>query len=226
MEGAHQLIASGVGKRMMDDLRQFINGMEADENQVLSQRMEQSQKSQRDTILTFVIACLVACIVLIAAATVMISGINARKRAEEDVRAQRQLLQVTLSSIADGVIACDIQGSVTFLNPVAQSLTGWSQKDAEGKPLVEIFNIVNEQTRRTVENPALRALREGTIVGLANHTVLITKHGTAVPVDDSASPIKTADGRNAAGLIIKPGTLHFGTPAVSTAGDALVEIQP
>ena len=202
VEGAHQLIASGVGKRMMDDLRQFINGMEADENQLLSQRMEQSQKSQRDTILTFVIASLVACIVLIAAATVMISGINARKRAEEDVRAQRQLLQVTLSSIADGVIACDIQGSITFLNPVAQSLTGWSQKDAEGKPLVEIFNIVNEQTRHTVENPALRALRKGTIVGLANHTVLVTKGGTEIPVDDSASPIKTADGRMLGAVLI------------------------
>src|SRR5205823_680357 len=106
-------------------------------NQLLNQRMEESQSSQRYTIFTFVIASLVACIVLLVTATAMISGINARKRAEDDLRAQRQLLQVTLSSIADGVIACDIHGSVTFLNPVAQLLTGWNQEDAEGKPLSE-----------------------------------------------------------------------------------------
>src|SRR5207244_5675815 len=108
----------------------------------------------RYTTLTFLIANLVACIVLLGTGTVLISGINARKRAEDDLRTQRQLLEVTLSSIADGVIACDIHGLITFLNPVAQSLTGWPQEDAQGKPLNEVFNIVNEQTRRTVDNPS------------------------------------------------------------------------
>jgi PAS domain S-box-containing protein len=201
-EGARRLLASGVGKRMMDDLRQFINGMEAHENQLLAERIAESRRSQRDTILTFVVANIVACLVLLVVATLTISGINARARSEQQVREQRQLLQVTLSSIADAVIACDTDGSITFLNPVAQTLTGWSQEEAEGQRLSKVFHIVNEDTRQEVENPALRAMREGTIVGLANHTVLLTKQGNAVPVDDAGAPIKTADGKMFGAILI------------------------
>jgi PAS domain S-box-containing protein len=193
--GAYRLIASGIGKRQMDDLRQFISGMEADQNRLLIERTQESRRSQINAILTFVVASLVASIVLVATAVIITKGIVARKRAENDLRRERQLLQVTLSSIADAVIACDSQGSVTFLNPMAEDLTGWTQQEAEGQPLHNVFDLINEQTRQAVDNPALRAIREGTIVGLANHTVLRTKQGTEVPIDDSASPIKTADGR-------------------------------
>lgn len=193
-EEANQLILSGVGKRMMDDLRQFINNMEADENALLTERTEESRKSQRNTVLTFIVANLVAFTVLLGTWVIIIDGVKARRRAQDALSQQRHLLQVTLSSIADAVIACDTEGYVTFLNPVAESLTGWRQEEASGQPLMRVFDIINENTRRTVDNPALRAIREGTIVGLANHTILRTKQGTEVPIDDSASPIKTADG--------------------------------
>ncbi len=103
---------------------------------------------------------------------------------------QRQWLQVTFSSIGDAVITTDAEGKVTFLNPVAQSLTGWNQKDAAGVPLDEVFRIINQESRHTVQNPATRALREGLIVGLANHTLLIAKDGTERAIDDSAAPIR------------------------------------
>lgn len=80
------------------------------------------------------------------------------------------------------------------MNAVAESLTGWTLAEALGYPLVEVFNIVNEQTCEPVENPALRALREGLIVGLANHTILISKDDTERPIDDSAAPIRSSDG--------------------------------
>lgn len=82
---------------------------------------------------------------------------------------QRQWLQVTLSSIGDAVITTDAKGLVNFLNPVAETLTGWRQDEAVGTPLDIVFKIVNEETRETVENPATRALRDGLVVGLANH---------------------------------------------------------
>lgn len=104
-------------------------------------------------------------------------------------------LRVTLGSIGDGVIATDPNGRVVFLNPVAQSLTGWGEAEAVGQPLDRIFRIVNEQTRKEGENPAVRALREGTVVGLANHTLLIARDGTERPIDDSASPIRDAQGQ-------------------------------
>src|SRR5262245_40283428 len=95
----------------------------------------------------------------------------ARRRAEEDLRKQSEWLVVTLSSIGDAVISTDAEGRVMFMNAVAESLTGYPLAEALGLPLPDIFHIINEQSRQPVENPALRALREGTIVGLANHIV-------------------------------------------------------
>jgi PAS domain S-box-containing protein len=117
-----------------------------------------------------------------------------RQRTEESIRLERERLRITLSSIGDAVISTDADGRVTFLNEVAETLTGWPQADAAGRPLPEIFRIVNEHTRRVVENPAARALREGVIVGLANHTVLIARDGTERPIDDSAAPIRDVSG--------------------------------
>jgi PAS domain S-box-containing protein len=105
-----------------------------------------------------------------------------------------ELMRVTLSSIGDAVITTDTQGRITSLNSVAESLTGWRAHDAVGQPLDAVFVIVNETTRQPVPNPALRALREGVAVGLANHTTLIAKDGTERAIDDSAAPIRAADG--------------------------------
>jgi len=104
------------------------------------------------------------------------------------------VLAVTLQSIGDAVITTDLAGRVTDLNEVAQTLTGWSRDEALGQPLDRVFNIVNELTRQPVENPAMRALRDGVIVGLANHTVLIKKDGSECPLDDSAAPIRNEVG--------------------------------
>ena len=109
--------------------------------------------------------------------------------------------RATLASIGDAVITTDTEGRVTYLNPVAQSLTGWTQEDAAGKPLEIIFKIVNEGTRLTVENPAKRALLDGVVVGLANHTLLIAKDGKEWPIDDSAAPIRDANG-NVSGVVL------------------------
>ncbi|MBA2704753.1 MAG: PAS domain S-box protein, partial [Blastocatellia bacterium] len=114
---------------------------------------------------------------------------------------QREWLRVTLSCIGDAVITTDTKGCITFLNPVAQFLTGWTQEGAAGLPLESVFKIVNEESRRTVENPATRALREGVVVGLAHHTLLISKDGTERPIDDSAAPIRNASGE-VAGVVL------------------------
>jgi PAS domain S-box-containing protein len=117
------------------------------------------------------------------------------KQAEAALNAERELLRVTLASIGDAVISTDTQERITFLNGVAQTLTGWTRQKAEGVPLERVFHIVNEQTRQPVANPALRALREGQVVGLANHTVLIAKDGREYSIDDSAAPIRGEDGQ-------------------------------
>ena len=125
-----------------------------------------------------------------------------RQFAEQAVHEERARLQVTLASIGDGVITTDAEGKVTYLNPVAEKLTGWNLADGRGKPLVDVFVIVNEYTREPVDNPALRALREGVIVGLANHTILVARNGAEAPLDDSAAPIRDEAGKVSGAVLI------------------------
>ena len=121
--------------------------------------------------------------------------ISERRRTEQSLLQQSEWLRITLSSIGDGVAATDARGRVTFLNGVAEQLTGWSMAEAVGSPLLEVFHIVNEHTRAAVENPALRALRDGVVVGLSNHTVLISRDGRERPIDHSAAPMRDAEGK-------------------------------
>lgn len=120
--------------------------------------------------------------------------VSEKETARAALSASSELLRVTLASIGDAVITTDAHGRVVYLNPVAQTLTGWTQEDAVGNSLERVFRIVNEETRQTVENPALRALRDGQVVGIANHTVLSAKDGTEHHIDDSAAPIRDANG--------------------------------
>jgi PAS domain S-box-containing protein len=120
--------------------------------------------------------------------------ITAEVRAQEEIAEQRERLRVTLGSIGDAVLATDAEGRVAYLNPVAERLTGWSSEEAAGRPLEEIFRIINEESRQTAENPVARVLREGKVVGLANHTLLIARDGKELAIDDSAAPMRNVRG--------------------------------
>ena len=126
---------------------------------------------------------------------------QAHARAEEEVFRQREWLRVTLNSIGDGVITCDAQARVTFLNPVAEALSGWKLENALGQPFLRVFNIINEQTRQPADNIVGRVLREKRIAELANHTSLLTKDGREIPIEDSAAPILDGAG-NVTGAVL------------------------
>jgi len=121
--------------------------------------------------------------------------ITERKHAAAALAAQQEWFRVTLGSIGDGIIASDPDGHVTYMNGVAETLTGWTNDAAKGTPLVDVFHIVNETTRQPVANPAGLVIRSGHVVGLANHTVLISRDGTERPITDSAAPIRDDHGR-------------------------------
>lgn len=105
-----------------------------------------------------------------------------------------ELLRVTLTSIGDAVITTDNEGRVTSLNQAAVALTGWTQDEAAGRPLEEVFRLVNEHTRQAVEIPLKKVLEQGKVVGLANHTILVSKDGSEHPIDDSAASNRDAEG--------------------------------
>lgn len=116
--------------------------------------------------------------------------------------AEKELAQVTLKSIGDAVITTDDQGCIKYFNPVAERLTGWSSKEAEGKQLSEVFIIVNETTRKIVENPITKALSARQIVGLANYTILIARDGKEYAIEDSAAPIRDRQGEIIGAVIV------------------------
>lgn len=127
---------------------------------------------------------------------------EALERKTEELQQQREWFEVTLSSIGDAVITTDIQGKVTYLNPVAESMTGWTSAQARGEPLERVFHIINEYTQQTIENPIGKVLQTGRFVGLANHTALIDKSGRVIPIEDSAAPIRDAHGHIAGAVMV------------------------
>jgi PAS domain S-box-containing protein len=139
----------------------------------------------------------VGCLVTLTwwASTSLIQLERARERVLQEVAVREESLARTVESIGDAVIATDTGGRIDRMNPVAEELTGWRARDARGQQLADVFRILNEHTRSTVEDPVSRVLREGKVVGLANHTVLMARDGTEHPIADSAAPIKDGTGK-------------------------------
>jgi PAS domain S-box-containing protein len=185
----------------MDELRKQVDEMAAVERQLLKVRSERSERTYNVALLTTVIADVFALAMVLAFIFLLRRHLLARDRAAAAIHEQRETFRTTIASIGDAVLTTDIQGRVTYLNSVAQSLAGWTLETAAGRALEDVFHIVNEQTRAPVENPVTRVLREGAVVGLANHTLLIARDGTERPIDDSAAPIKDRSG-NIAGVVM------------------------
>ncbi len=125
----------------------------------------------------------------------LVTDVTEKRRMESALMEEKERLSVTLRSIGDGVIVTDDMGRIVLMNDVAESLTGWKQEEAVSRPLEEVFNIVNETTGIRCENPAEKVLKEGRVVGLANHTVLISRDGTRRVLGDSGAPIRDEKGK-------------------------------
>ncbi len=130
----------------------------------------------------------------VAGIVIFMEDVTERKAAEEELHRSREWFRTTLGSIGDAVIAADSSGQVTFLNPVAQELTGWNSEEAIGQPIQNIFRIIDERTHQPSKNIVEQVLREGCIFSLANHSALIRRDGHEIPIEDSAAPIRDAAG--------------------------------
>ena len=133
---------------------------------------------------------------------VIIRDITALRTAEEDLDAERERLAVTLRSIGDGVISTDVDSRIVILNREAERLTGWTQQEAIGQSLTNVFRIINEYTRESVTNPVVKVIAEGHVVGLANHTVLISRDGTERSIADSGAPIFDRESRIVGAVLV------------------------
>ena len=186
------LAGLGDSKARMDRFREAADTVLSEGKRLLDARRGRARSGGLAALLTATGLALASCFLL--ALAWQREGVHERLVA---ALASDRWLTTTLRSIGDAVIATDAEGRVAFLNPVAEALTGWTGADAQGRALDEVFCIFSEQTRLAVESPVTKVLREGTIVGLANHTVLRSKRALEVPIDDSGAPI-----RNEAGEIL------------------------
>jgi PAS domain S-box-containing protein len=125
-----------------------------------------------------------------------------RKRFEEDLNAEKERLAVTLRSIGDGFIATDMDGNVAMINNVAERLTGWRQDQIVGKPLVEIFNILNERTRKPCNTMLDRIVETGSVVGTANHAIVVSREGVERLIEISAAPIRDKTNRKLGTVLV------------------------
>src|ERR1700722_12911252 len=132
----------------------------------------------------------------------LLAAKEALEHKTEELQQQREWFEVTLASIGDAVITTDINARITYLNPVAETMTGWNCTQARGEPLERVFQIVNEHTRQPVENSIGKVLQTERVVGLANHTALIDKNGRMIPIEDSAAPIRDSHGKLAGAVMV------------------------
>ncbi len=197
-EGPDAAVRLFLGRRndsVVARVGELLLALDREELHLLAVRAGSLRAGQRAASFAFVLANLLAAAFLITIWAQSRAAAADRRLHEEELVNQREWLATTLGSIGDGVLATDAEGKVQFMNSVTARLTGWSLEEAVGRPVGEVFQIVNEYTGAEVENPVARALREGLVVGMANHTLLVSRNGGATPIDDSAAPIQSRDGR-------------------------------
>jgi PAS domain S-box-containing protein len=201
-EAALRIVLVGRGREIMDQIRILCSEIDATARSVMLTSQRATETSAQN-LRWFSVGSLAVLFCIVSAALLSIGRATAGRQnligeldaSRQEATRARDTLELTLRSIGDAVISTDERGEIRFMNLVARSLTGWADDSAIGHPLPRVFRIVNERTRETVENPVEKALRLGIVVGLANHTLLINRSGEEIPIDDSAAPIRDAEGR-------------------------------
>ncbi|HEX3659824.1 MAG TPA: CHASE3 domain-containing protein [Acidobacteriaceae bacterium] len=204
-QNAASLNAAGMnqrGKALMDAIRATLGAMQVHEANLREEQYRHARWLQRRELLSLLFSFLIVGAILVLFTRHHVRAISAsylRRIAEltrrsEELHDSQQWFQTTLESIGDAVIACDMDGLVTFMNVVAEKLTGWTLDDARGNSLESVFRIIHEETRVPAENPVSKVRRLRSVIGLANHTVLIARDGHESAIDDSAAPITSSAG--------------------------------
>ena len=200
-DAAFNMVATNRGLHTMEKLRALVADMQREETGIYEARKQTYLRSIRVTVFCIYLASGLAAIGLILLAYLILRDINVRERHAAQIKQREEWFRVTLTSIGDGVIATDGHGLVTFVNPIAERLTGTTMSEAKGRMIQDVFPIFNEVTMLRVDNPVSKVMELGQIVGLANHTVLKHRDGSLLPIEDSAAPIRDDSG-NLVGVVL------------------------
>jgi PAS domain S-box-containing protein len=188
-EAAHSIVQSGAGLRLMDSIRTITSQMRAEEDRLATARLAAYDTSLRNTRLSIALTSALAGAGLLLLLTSMLAHLRSRERHSRQLLDREEWFRITLTSLGDAVITTDGEGKVTYLNPLAEDIMGVVLADVLGHRIEDVFPIFNEATLKKVENPIVKVLEFGRVVGLANHTVLRRGDGSMIPIEDSAAPI-------------------------------------
>lgn len=194
LPSAEEIVKGDRGKVLMDQVRAGCDALETQTERRVTQYSAAAEASADRLNLVSTFGSVVLLGFLGLSAITIFRGMARRDALYGEASANAELLRVSLASIGDAVIATDAAALITFVNPVAQQLTGWSDGEAIGMPIQRVMRLVNEVTRAPVDNPLEMALKKGVVVGLENHTVLLAKGGEEIPIDDSGAPIRSDEG--------------------------------
>jgi PAS domain S-box-containing protein len=194
LAAANRVVVEGSGKQWMDQIRVVLGEMRKEGNDLRRIRAQEMKEVLTRTSRLVVAGNLLSVLLVLLVFAVLLRTLSKRKQAQEALAKSEKWFSTTLASVGDAVIATDMNGTVTFMNSVAESLTGWTRAEATGKSMDLVFDIVNKETRRPVENPVKKVFRAGKVVGLADHTLLLSKSGKEYDIEDSAAPILTNTG--------------------------------
>jgi PAS domain S-box-containing protein len=193
-DAALALVETDAGMRAMRAIRERIDASVAVESTLQTARDARAAELYSSSQYARLLGMLVGLALVALGVALLRRDLQTRARAANEIFLQREWFSTTLRSIGDAVIVTDPRGHIVLINPVAEALTGWSAHAAIGRPLLEVFDIINETTRERAEDPVRRALAEGKIIGLANHTVLRARDGREYMIEDSAAPTYDASG--------------------------------
>ena len=218
------------GKKLMDGIRNDIASMMQRAEDRRTARIHRWRSQVRWSLTALVVLALTVGLLiglfgrnrLHAVSDAYRTSLDSVKRRAEEIFRSEQELRTTLASIGDGVITCDPWGQVQMMNPVAEELTGWSAKEAIGRPIQEVFRVVDEESREVVENPVDKVRRLNKVVGMANHTVLVRKDGVELHISNRGAPIRDqADEILGVVMVFRDVSMERGTQTALLANEKL-----
>ena len=201
LDSAMALLQANLGQGTMDRLRAEVANLIAHQNEQLARKSAKARIQYRRVRFTVLGGALILVVLLCVSAVQRGRLIRWLENARAMEHAQKAALKTTLASIGDAVIATDTKGNVTFINPAAEQVTGWTAERGVGRPVAEVFRIVSEETHRPSPSSAERVLRDNHVIGLPNHSLLVRADGSEVAIDDSGAPIHDASG-NVTGVVL------------------------
>lgn len=178
----------------LNGISSIVERIQSVESQKLKLRMREAEAGSGSTIIYLMVGSAAGVLILVLCISLINHNITQRIKFEKALEESRNWFSTSLRSIGDAVIVTNHIGDIVLMNPVAVTLTGWTEEEAKGVYLSHVFNVINEDTGRKIDNPVIEVFRTGSVAGLANHSVLISKSGKEIPIDDSAAPVKADDG--------------------------------